>query len=43
MSSYNGFFMPWAELVKKSNSINQIKILYDEPRIVTLDEMAGWE
>jgi len=36
------FFMPWAELVKESNSIDDINNLYDDPRIITLDEMPGW-
>ncbi|MBU2914942.1 MULTISPECIES: glycosyl hydrolase [Reichenbachiella] len=36
------FFMPWAELVKESNSIDDIKKLYKNKRIVTRDEMPGW-
>lgn len=36
------FFMPWAELVKESNSVKDIITLYDDPRIITLDEMPGW-
>jgi mannan endo-1,4-beta-mannosidase len=36
------FFMPWAELVKSSNTPEEIKTLYNDPRIITLDEMPGW-
>lgn len=36
------FFMPWAELVKEMNSTKEIKALYDNSRIITLDEMPGW-
>ena len=36
------FFMPWAELVKESNSTEEINALYHDPRILTLDEMPGW-
>ena len=31
------FFMPWAELVKKHNTIEEIKTLYDSPRVITKD------
>jgi mannan endo-1,4-beta-mannosidase len=37
------FFMPWAELVKETNSTEAIQGMYDDPRIITLDEMPGWE
>ncbi len=37
------FFMPWAELVKKANSAEEIRSVYDAPRVITLDEMPGWE
>lgn len=36
------FFMPWAELVKEKNTIEDIKAVYNNPRIITLDEMPGW-
>ncbi len=36
------FFMPWAELVKSSNTPEEIKTLYKDTRIITLDEMPGW-
>ncbi|NND07825.1 MAG: glycoside hydrolase [Saprospiraceae bacterium] len=37
------FFMPWAEWVKDHNSEDQIRQLYNDPRIITRDEMSGWE
>ena len=37
------FFMPWAELVKESNSVKEIKSIYDNPSVITRDEMPGWE
>ena len=37
------FFMPWAELVKESNSTEEIIELYNDPRIITLDKMPGWK
>ena len=37
------FFMPWAELVKESNSIEKIIEIYNHPNIITLDEMPGWK
>jgi mannan endo-1,4-beta-mannosidase len=37
------FFMPWAELVRESNSTEEIQSLYNDPRVITLDEMPGWE
>jgi mannan endo-1,4-beta-mannosidase len=36
------FFMPWAELVKESNSREEIIDLYKDPRVLTRDEMPGW-
>jgi mannan endo-1,4-beta-mannosidase len=36
------FFMPWAELVYKGQDEAQIRALYADPRVVTLDEMPGW-
>jgi mannan endo-1,4-beta-mannosidase len=36
------FFMPWAELVKRTNTEEEINALYNDPRIITLDEMPGW-
>ncbi len=37
------FFMPWAELVKEANSTEAIQTLYNNPRVITLDEMPGWK
>jgi mannan endo-1,4-beta-mannosidase len=37
------FFMPWAELVKESNSVEQIKEIYNLPEVITRDEMPGWK
>jgi len=37
------FFMPWAELVRESNSTQEILELYHDPRVITRDEMPGWE
>ena len=37
------FFMPWAELVKESNSPEEIIKLYNDPRVITRDEMPGWK
>lgn len=37
------FFMPWAELVQESNSVKEIIEIYNNPNIITLDEMPGWK
>jgi mannan endo-1,4-beta-mannosidase len=37
------FFMPWAELVYEGQDDTQIRALYADPRVVTLDEMPGWK
>lgn len=37
------FFMPWAELVKESNSVDQINEIYKLPGVITRDEMPGWK
>lgn len=37
------FFMPWAELVKESNSPEQIVEIYNIPAVITRDEMPGWK
>ncbi len=37
------FFMPWAELVKESNTTQQINRLYQNPRVLTRNEMPGWK
>lgn len=29
------FFMPWAELVSENNTVEEIKALYDSPRVIT--------
>ena len=36
------FFMPWAELVKESNTEEQIKEIYKHKSVITRDEMPGW-
>jgi mannan endo-1,4-beta-mannosidase len=36
------FFMPWSELVKSSNSEEEIIKLYNHDKVITLDEMSGW-
>ena len=37
------FFMPWAELVKESNSTEEIMKVYKDPKVITRDEMPGWK
>lgn len=37
------FFMPWAELVKESNTPEEIIELYQNPRIIVREEMPGWK
>ncbi|MBD0778719.1 glycoside hydrolase [Maribacter sp. ANRC-HE7] len=37
------FFMPWAELVKETNSVEEIQNIYNQPRVITRDEMPGWK
>ncbi len=37
------YFMPWAELVKRENTLAEIRTIYENPRVITLDEMPGWE
>jgi mannan endo-1,4-beta-mannosidase len=37
------FFMPWAELVKKTNSTEEIQSIYEDTRVITRDEMPGWK
>lgn len=36
------FFMAWAELVYSRNSEARIREVYNSPRVVTRDEMPGW-
>jgi len=36
-------FMPWAELVKESNTTEQITDIYNLPGVITRDEMPGWK
>lgn len=36
------FFMSWAELTVKHNTLMQIKQLYGSTHVVTLEEMPGW-
>jgi len=37
------FFMPWAELVKESNTVDEIIKIYSHPNVLTLEEMPGWK
>lgn len=37
------FFMSWAELTVKHNTLEQIKSLYEAPQVITLDVMPGWK
>lgn len=37
------FFMPWAELVKEHNSESDIRAIYSHPRVLSLDELPGWD
>ena len=37
------FFMPWAELVKESNSTEEIIKIYQYSKVITKDEMPGWK
>lgn len=37
------FFMPWSELVKSSNSEEEIISLYNHEKVITLEEMPGWD
>jgi len=37
------FFMPWAELVKQSNTKEQIIEIYDHPSVISREEMPGWK
>jgi len=36
------FFMAWSELVQEKNAPEAIKRLYDDPCVLTLDEMPQW-
>jgi len=37
------FFMPWAELVKERNTTEDIIKLYNDKRVISLEEMPGWK
>jgi mannan endo-1,4-beta-mannosidase len=37
------FFMAWSELAFTTNTIEQIKALYNSPNVITLDKMPGWK
>ncbi|MBN2279590.1 MAG: glycoside hydrolase [Candidatus Marinimicrobia bacterium] len=37
------YFMAWAELVKSHNTDEQIKTIYNNPRVLTRDELPGWK
>jgi mannan endo-1,4-beta-mannosidase len=36
------FFMEWAELVQEKNSVEALKTLYNDPRVLTRDELPKW-
>ncbi len=36
------FFMSWAELVQSHNTIQEIRNIYNNSRVITRDEMPGW-
>lgn len=36
------FFMPWAELVQEANTTEEIRRIYNDPRVVTREQMPGW-
>ena len=36
------FFMSWAELIQANNTVEAVRTLYQDPRVVTLDEMPKW-
>ena len=36
------FFMPWSELVKSSNTEKEIIKLYNDNRVIMLEDMPGW-
>ena len=37
------FFMPWAELVKAHNSEEDIRKIYDHPRVLSRKELPQWQ
>ena len=37
------YFMGWAELVFQDNTTSQIQAVYDDPQVVTLNRMPGWQ
>lgn len=37
------YFMCWAELVKKANSKDEIQKVYDNPHVITRNDMPGWK
>ena len=37
------FIMPWAGMVKESNSEHTIRTFYGHPNVITLDKMPGWK
>jgi hypothetical protein len=34
--------MDWAELVQEKNSVETIRRLYNDPRVLTRDELPKW-
>ncbi|WP_229130354.1 glycosyl hydrolase [Ancylomarina sp. 16SWW S1-10-2] len=37
------YFMSWAELVERDNTIEEIQKVYDNPRVITRDELPKWK
>jgi len=37
------YFMAWAELIFQDNSTAQIQAVYDDPQVVPLNRMPGWQ
>ena len=36
------YFLGWAEFVQPNNTNEQIQAVYNDARVLTLDEMPGW-
>jgi len=36
------YFMSWAELVQSHNTTQEIQYIYNNPKVITRDEMPGW-
>jgi mannan endo-1,4-beta-mannosidase len=37
------FFMAWSDLIFKQNKMSDIIALYNDPKVLTLDQMPGWK